>query len=108
HPLPINRLIWSEPYTCIMLGRDPWENPSFTRNREHDLKVLRDSPYGTLVVWDERVGPRWYGLQARDFEEAGYRLLFSQTFTLSGYILERSWFDAGGPRRQVIYLFYKP
>ncbi|MBO0720034.1 MAG: hypothetical protein J2P41_04390 [Blastocatellia bacterium] len=108
HPLPINRLIWSEPYSCILFRRDPWENPSFMPNRENDLKVLRDSPDGTLVVWDERVGPRWYGLQARDFEKAGYRLLFSQTFRLSGYILEKSWFGVGGPRRQVIYLFYKP
>jgi hypothetical protein len=107
-PLPIARLIWSEPYACILFDRDPWENPVFTRDRETDLKLLRDSPPGTLAVWDERVGPKWSGLKAGDFEEAGYRRLHSQSFTLNGYILESSWFGYGGPREQVIYLFYKP
>jgi hypothetical protein len=107
HPLPITRLIWSEPYSCILFDRDPWENPVFTRNREIDLKLLKDSPPGTLAVWDERVGPKWTGLRAGDFEEAGYRRLHSQSFILNGYILERSWFGYGGPRAQVIYLFYK-
>jgi hypothetical protein len=108
HPLPIARLIWSEPYACILFDRDPWENPVFTRDRETDLKLLRDSPPGTLAVWDERVGPKWSGLKAGDFEEAGYRRLHSQSFTLYGYILESSWFGYGGPREQVIYLLYKP
>jgi hypothetical protein len=114
HPLPIARLIWSEPYSCILFDRDPWENPVFTRDRETDLKLLRDSPPGTLAVWDERVGPKWTGLKADDFEEAGYRRLHSQAFTLNGYILwtwewtgEGSWFGYGGPRQQVIYLLYK-
>jgi hypothetical protein len=108
HPLPITRLIWSAPYSCILFDRDPWENPVFTRNRELDLKLLRDSPPGTLAVWDERVGPRWTGLKAGDFEEAGYRRLHSQSFTLNGYILDSSWFGYGGPRQQVIHLLYKP
>jgi hypothetical protein len=107
HPLPITRLIWSEPYSCILFDRDPWENPVFTRNRENDLKLLRDSPPGTLAVWDERVGPKQTGLTASDFEEAGYRRLHSQSFTLNGYFLESSWFGYGGPREQVIYLLYK-
>jgi hypothetical protein len=107
HPLPVTRLIWSQPYSCILFDRDPWENPVFTRNREPDLKLLRDSPPGTLAVWDERVGPKWTGLRAGDFEEAGYRRLHSQSFTLNGYILRSSWFGYGGPREQMIYLFYK-
>jgi hypothetical protein len=108
HPLPITRLIWSAPYSCILFDRDPWGNPVFTRDRETDLKLLRDSPPGTLAVWDERVGPKWTGLKAGDFEEAGYWRLHSQSFILNGYILERSWFGYGGPRQQVIHLLYKP
>jgi hypothetical protein len=65
-------------------------------------------PAGTMVVWDERVGPKWFGLKAGDFEEAGFVRLHSQSFTLKGYILDRSWFGYGGPRAQTIYLLYKP
>jgi hypothetical protein len=108
HPLPITRLIWSEPYSCILFGRDPWENPVFTHEREKDLLLLSNSARGTLAVWDEKVGPKWHGLKPSDFEEAGYRLLYSRSFILSGYILKSSWFGLGGPREQVIYLFYKP
>jgi hypothetical protein len=105
--MPIKRLIWSEPYSCILFDHDPWENASFTRSREDDLKLLRQSPPGTLAVWDERVGPKWSGLRASDFEEAGFVKLHSQSFVLKGYILDRSWLGYGGPRHQVIYLLYK-
>jgi hypothetical protein len=104
----ITRFIFSEPYACILFNRDPWENPIFTRNREDDMNLLRDSPPGTLIYWDERVGPKWLGLKAADIEEAGYVLLHSQSFVLKGYFVNRSWFGYGGPRRQTIYLFYKP
>ena len=105
---PISRLIWSHPYSCILFDHDPWENPGFTRDREADLKTLRESPAGTMAVWDERVGPKWFGLRAEDFEEAGFVRLHTQSFTLKGYILSRSWFGYGGPRAQTIYLLYKP
>jgi hypothetical protein len=105
---PISRLVWSHPYSCILFDCNPWENPGFTRDREADLKTLRESPAGTMVVWDERVGPKWSGLRAKDFEEAGFVRLHTQSFTLKGYILDRSWFGYGGPRAQTIYLLYKP
>lgn len=105
---PVSRLIWSHPYSCILFDRDPWENSEFTGNREIDLKMLRESPAGTLVVWDDLVGPKWPGLRAKDFEEAGFVRLYAQSFRLKGYILERSWFGYGGPRAQAIYLLYKP
>jgi hypothetical protein len=105
---PVSRLIWSHPYSCILFDRDPWENPGFKRDREADLKTLRESPAGTMVVWDELVGPKWSGLRAKDFEEAGFVRLNAQSFMLKGYILDRSWFGYGGPRAQTIYLLYKP
>ncbi|MGH9833004.1 MAG: hypothetical protein ACREBD_30100 [Blastocatellia bacterium] len=104
----IQRLVWCQPYAGILFDRDPWENSGFTRDREADLKTLREMPAGTMVVWDERVGPKWFGLQAKDFEEAGFVRLHTQAFTLKGYILDRSWFGYGGPRAQTIYLLYKP
>jgi len=104
----ITRLIWSHPYSCILFDRDPWENPGFTGDREADLKTLRESPVGTMVVWDELVGPKWAGLESKDFEKAGFVRLHTQSFTLKGYILSRSWFGYGGPRAQTIYLLYKP
>jgi hypothetical protein len=104
---PISRLIWSHPYSCILFDCDPWQNRGFTRNREADLKTLRDSEAGTMVVWDELVGPKLSGLRAKDFEEAGFVSLHVQSFMLKGYILDRSWFGYGGPRAQTIYLLYK-
>ena len=104
---PISRMIWSHPYSCILFDRDPWENLRFTNDREADLKRLRESPGGTMVVWDELVGPKWAGLRAKDFEEAGYVRLYAQSFSLKGYILDRSFFGYGGPRAQTIYLLYK-
>jgi len=104
---PISRLIWSQTYSCILFDRDPWENPGFTRDREANLKILRESPAGTIAVWDELVGPKWAGLRAKDFEEAGFARLHAQSFTLKGYILDRSLFGYGGPRAQTIYLLYK-
>jgi hypothetical protein len=105
---PISRLVWCQPYSCILFDRDPWENLVFTRDREADLKILREAPAGTMALWDERVGPKWFGLRSNDFEEAGFVRLHTQTFTLMGYILNRSWFGYGGPRAQTIYLLYKP
>ena len=107
NPQPIDRMVWAHPYAAILFDRDPWENPEFTHDRERDRRLLRDSPAKTLVVWDERVGPKYPGLHARDFEEAGFTLLYSRASILEGYLLDRSWFGYGGPRAQVIYLFYK-
>jgi hypothetical protein len=105
---PVSRLVWRQPYACILFDRDPWGNPAFTRDRETDLKTLRELPAGTLAVWDDRVGPKWTGLRATDFEQAGFLRLSAQSFMLEGYLLDRPWFGYGGPRAQAIYLLYKP
>jgi hypothetical protein len=104
---PVSRLIWSHTYSCVLFDSDPWKNHVFTRNREADLKALRESSVGTLVVWDDQVGPRWALLRAKDFEEAGYVRLYAESFTLKGYLLDRPMFGYGGPRAQTIYLLYK-
>lgn len=105
---PVTRFVWSKPYAAILFDRDPWENPAFTRNRENDLKTLRELPAGTLAIWDELAGPKEFGLRAEDFQSAGFTLLYSQSFELEGYIIDRSWFGFGGTRRQTVYVLYKP
>jgi hypothetical protein len=105
--LTVTRLIWNEPYACILFERDPWENPEWTRDRERDLELLRNSPAGTLVVWDRLIGPKWFGMEYVDFEQAGYRRLYTGNFQLSGHLVNRSWFGYGGPRHQTYYLLYK-
>jgi hypothetical protein len=107
NPRPVTKFIWSQPYACIVFGRDPWEQPVFTRDREGDRALLRAQPAGTLVYWDAKIGPSWFGLRAEDFEAAGFVRLHSQTLTLRGYLLDRAWFGFGGPRRQTMSLFYK-
>src|SRR6185295_597677 len=52
HPQPVQRLIWSQAYMCILFGRDPWEKPFFSDDHEHNLRILRALPHGTLVFWD--------------------------------------------------------
>jgi hypothetical protein len=106
--LPISRFIWSKPYAAILFDRDPWENPAFTRDRETDLKTLRELPSGSLVVWDALAGPKEFQLRAEDFQAAGFSLLYSQAFQLDGYVLNRSWFGFGGTRHQTVYVLYKP
>ena len=103
----ITRLIWSKPYAAILFDRDPWENPAFTHDRERDLKLLGEMPAGTMALWDERVGPKEFGLRAGDFQTMGFTVLNSQSFNLEGYLLDRSWFGFGGPRKQTINLLYK-
>lgn len=103
----VTRIIFAQPYACILFDRDPWENPVFTNDKAKDLGILRASPHGTLALWDDRVGPKWYGLTAEDFKAAGFDLILARDFILEGRILDRSWFGFGGPRRQRIHLLYK-
>lgn len=111
HPQLIHRttrLICSQVYTRVLLDRDPWEKPSFNADRESNLKLIRQSPAGTLVLWDEDTGPKWYKLRAEDFATSGYKLLGSQSFTLKGWLIRLDWKYWGGPRFQRMYWLYKP
>jgi hypothetical protein len=108
NPRPVAKFIWSQPYAAVVFDRDPWEQPAFTRDRPRDLALLRAQPAGTLVYWDAKLGPSWFGLTAEDVEAAGFVRLHSRSVTLRGSLLDRSWFGFGGPRRQTMHLFYKP
>lgn len=106
-PEPVTKLIWSQPYSGIAFDRDLWEQPFFSRDRTENLEMLRRQPPGTLVCWDSKIGPKWFGLSGKDFEEAGFTRLYSQSFLLRGYLLDRSYFGFGGPRAQTMELLYK-
>ena len=75
---PYHRLAWSQPYACILFGRDPEENPRWTGDRERNLALLRALPRGTLVLWDRDLGESWYRLTVEDFLEAGFGTLWSR------------------------------
>ncbi|MEK7830671.1 MAG: hypothetical protein AAB401_06260, partial [Acidobacteriota bacterium] len=63
------RLISSQAYTRILMDRDPLENPLFTSDRQQNLQLIRQSPAGTLVLWEQETGPKWYRIGAEDFEQ---------------------------------------
>ncbi|MGH9802660.1 MAG: hypothetical protein ACRD82_20020, partial [Blastocatellia bacterium] len=102
------RLISSQAYPVILFDRDPWEKASFSSDRQKNLELLRQSPEGTLVLWEDETGPKWYGLRAEDFESVGYQRLMSQDFTLQGYLLRIPWKHLGGWRKQRMHWLYKP
>lgn len=101
------RLITSQAYARILLDRDPLENPTFTTDRQHNLELIRQSPEGTLVLWDEETGPKWFGLLAEDFQAAGYEVLKSQEFRLQGYLVRLPREGWGGWRWQRMHWLYK-
>lgn len=103
----VTRLICSQAYTRSLIDRDPQEAPSLTADLGHNMELLRQSPVGTLVLWDEETGPKWYRLRAQDFEAAGYERLNSQEFRLEGWFVRLNWNRFGGPRLQRMHWLYK-
>jgi hypothetical protein len=60
-----------------------------------------------LIFWDNDVGPKWFGIDERDFESAGFSRLKSQTFNLKGNFFTLSRSGYGGVRNLRLHLFYK-
>jgi hypothetical protein len=104
---PVSRLIFSQSYMCIRLDRGPRERLDLTNNRQRNLDFVRNQPPGTLVFWDSEVGPKWYGLNAGDFQALGYVPLRTQSYHLDGWVFKIPWRWHGGPRRQELSLLYK-
>jgi hypothetical protein len=103
----VKRFVFSQVYSCIRFDRDPWENITFSADEQRNLDILKSSPKGTLALWDKLYGPKWHHIESKDFEAAGYELLYEGNFLLKGYILPRSFFGFGGPRNQRMFLYYK-
>ena len=109
HPEPYKRLIWSNARMCIVSGLTLAQSPSLlSSNRETIRVLLRDAPSGTLVFWDDHLGPDWFGLTAADIENSGYKCLRTRRYSLPGIVLR----DVGGNRpsnREVeLSLLFKP
>jgi hypothetical protein len=95
HPEPYKRLIWSNARMCIVSGSTLAESPSLLpSNRETILALLRDAPSGTLVFWDDHLGPDWFGLTAADIENSGYKCLRTRRYSLPGVVV----LEVGGNR----------
>jgi hypothetical protein len=107
NPRPVTRLIWSQAYMNVLFDRDPAERPAMFANRVENLAMLRQSPAGTLVFWDDEVGNAWYQMTAPDIEAAGYERLLSRSYVLDGWLREGRWLAPWSPRKLDVHLFYK-
>jgi len=95
HPQPYKRLVWSNARMCIVFGLTLQESPALrSDNRETTLALLRDAPSGTLVFWDDHLGPDWFSLTAADIENSGYKRLRTRRYSLPGVVV----LDVGGNR----------
>jgi hypothetical protein len=109
HPEPYKRLIWSNARMCIVSGLTLAESPSLLSSNPETIRaLLRDAPSGTLVFWDDQLGPDWFGLTAADIENSGYKCLRTRRYSLPGVVA----LDVGGNRssnREVeLSLLFKP
>jgi hypothetical protein len=108
HQRPFTRLIWSQPYMCMLLDGDPWQNEPFTQDAARNQQLIQALPPGTLVFWDLKSGPRWTDVKIEDFLANDFELLHEERAVLSGYLIPRSFLGVGGPRQQRMALLYKP
>ncbi len=107
HPQPINRFIWSNCYMAAVAGKDFPYGDALTPERAKNLQLLKDAPSGTLVFWDDKLGPEWFGLSAQDIEASGYQLLRTQHYDLPGVLTHGSFAGWSLTRKIELSLLYK-
>lgn len=78
-------LIWSNGRMCIILKRNLKDSPPAV-NREKLLTLLEKAPTGTIVFWDNEIGPNWFGTTSAEIEGRGYQLLASRHYSLPALI----------------------
>ena len=86
HPQPVATFIWSQSYADVLFARDPMENQLRFGDRAGALSVFASARPGTLVQWDDRVGPTSYGLSGRDIEGTGFVTLYHTRNALRGWL----------------------
>ena len=85
HPQPYKKLIWSNARMCIVSGLNLEKSPSLvSSSKENMLGMFRNAPSGTLVFWDDHIGPEWFGVSAADIAQTGYQSLRVQHYSLPG------------------------
>ena len=107
NPKPKRRFIWSHAFMAIQFDDDPRRAPPW-KDRETNLKLIRELPAGTLVFWDGIFGPDWFFLTDADFTRAGFERLFSESYELRHRVRGLEVIGLGGIRRQEMHLLYKP
>ncbi len=103
---PVDHLIWSQSYMCILFDGDVRQNRiDMTGTAEKNRRIIREAPSGTLIFWDSTIGPAWFKIGPADFEEAGYRRIHSRKYELRP--LFASWDLLGFPafREQEMYFY---
>ncbi len=104
HPLPVARFIWSQSYADVLLERDPMENPLRFGDRPGAVAALTRAEPGTLVQWDDHIGPASYGLSGNDIESAGLAPLYHTSNALRGWLPPDSASNAAAVARSLLRL----
>lgn len=86
HPSSYTKLVWSNARMCIDLGENLEKSPALNTKGDATADLLRNAPSGTLVFWDDHIGPDWFGMSATQIEQCGYKLLRTQRYSLPGVV----------------------
>jgi hypothetical protein len=105
HPVPVRRLVFSQAYMAIRLGRDPAERPRLGSETDENVRILRDLPSGTLLFWDAHTGPLYRHVGPADLERAGYERLHAASYELGPLLPHPA---SRPPYGQEMVLYYKP
>ena len=81
HFQPLPQVIWSNARMCSSLNLDFESSPPL-RSRENLLDRLRNAPSGTIVFWDDHLGPDWFGVTGADIEQHGFETLKTSRYSL--------------------------
>jgi hypothetical protein len=92
HPKSMPGLIWSNGRMCTDLGRNLQNSPQVT-GPEALIMRLKTAPSGTIVFWDDHIGPDWFGLTAADIEKQGYERLISREYLVHAVLYPDSGFE---------------
>ena len=116
HYYPLPEVIWSNGRMCSVLGLNFKTSPALS-GRENLITRLREAPSGSIVFWDDHIGPDWFGMTAGDIERQGYRLLIDRQYLLHAVTYPDDRFmnvpwapfiNLLGPRELKLSLLQKP
>ena len=99
-------LIWSNGRMCIVLKRNLKDCPPAT-SRERLGALLEKAPVGSIVFWDNEIGPNWFGTTSAEIEGRGYTLLTSRHCSLPALIFPpgrfpwMAWLFPALPSREI-------
>jgi hypothetical protein len=85
-PRLVTSFVWSQAYADVLIAHDPMENPLRFGDRAGALSSFARATPGTLVQWDDRVGPASFGLTAHDIEGAGFVTSYHRADALRGWL----------------------